>query len=203
MTGSQSHKNTVRRSGREAELKSDARKHLTDRSSEPSALVRRFGRRIVEAAKGAPILDVGCGAGRNAIYLAQLGGTVICIDKNFDVLRELPRTNRIVPLYIDLAKDRWPFAQSKVGGIISVHFLMPELFPRFESSLSRGGGLLIETVPGHGGNYLELPRQNQLSRTLKGAFRFEFYREKKAGPASCEKVTVRLFAWRRDAPLRN
>ena len=163
---------------------------------EPCAMVRRFGARIVEAANGAPIVDVGCGAGRNAIHLAQLGGTVICIDRNSELLRRLPRGKRIVPLHMDLATDRWPFARGQLGGIVTVHFLMPALFPQFERSLLPGGCLLIETVPAHGGNFIELPYRSELRRALGKSFQFEFFKEKKAGPVGCEKVTVRLLAKR-------
>jgi SAM-dependent methyltransferase len=176
---------------------------VTGISSQPSALVRRFGERIVEAARGVPILDVGCGAGRNAIHLAQLGGTVICLDKNVDLLRSLPRAKRIVPLHMDLATDRWPFGQGQLGGILSVHFLMRALFRQFESSLSTGGRLLIETVPAHGGNYIELPNEGELRSEFSEAFHFEFLQEKKAGPVGCGKVTVRLLAKRGAQALRH
>src|SRR5580704_15867889 len=81
---------------------------------EPCAMVRRFGARIVEAANGAPIVDVGCGAGRNAIHLARLGGTVICIDRNSELLRRLPRSKRLVRLHMDLDMECWPFARGQL-----------------------------------------------------------------------------------------
>ena len=177
-------------------MRSESEKQLTDKPSEPCALVRRFGGRIVQAANGAPILDVGCGAGRNAVYLARLGGVVICLDRNSELLRRLPRFKRIIPLHLDLATERWPFEQNQLGGIISVHCLIPALFRQFESSLSRGGCLLIETVPAHGGNFIELPSKGELRRAFAEAFQFEFFKEKKAGPVGCGKVTVRLFAKR-------
>jgi len=45
-----------------------------------SPLVRRFASAIAEAANGAPILDVACGSGRNAMIFAELGCNVICVD---------------------------------------------------------------------------------------------------------------------------
>jgi SAM-dependent methyltransferase len=163
---------------------------------EPCAMVRRFGAKIVEAANGAPIVDVGCGAGRNAIHLARLGGTVICIDRNSELLRRLPRAERLVPLHMDLDTQRWPFVQGQLGGIVCVHFPMPTLFRQFERSLRSDGCLLIQTVPAHGGNFIELPNEGELRRALADAFRFEFFREKKAGPVGGGKVTVGLLAKR-------
>ena len=161
---------------------------------EPCAMVRRFGARMVEAAKGAPIVDVGCGAGRNAIHLARLGGSIICVDRNSELLRRLPRAKRLVPLLMDLDAGRWPFAQGQLGGIVCVHFPMPTLFPQFERSLRPGGCMLIQTVPAHGGNFIELPREGELRHAFEEAFQFEFYKEEKAGPVGCGKVTVRLVA---------
>jgi tellurite methyltransferase len=190
---------TVGKSRLESRSGTQASKPLSDKGSEPCALVRRFGARLVETANGAPILDVGCGAGRNAIYLARLGATVICLDRNSELLRRLPSTKRIIPLHLDLTTGRWPFARGQLGGIASVHFLMPTLFRQFESSLSPGRCLLIETVPAYGGNFVELPNEGELRRAFAKVFQFEFFKEKKAGPVGCGKVTVRLLA-RRVAP---
>jgi len=98
---------------------------------------------------------------------------------------------------MDLAHDPWPFGPGTAGAIINVHFLLPALFPLFQSSLIPGGYLLIETVPAHGGNYLELPRAGELRSALQGAFDFEFYKERKAGPGNYDAVTVQLLAKRR------
>jgi hypothetical protein len=70
------------------------------------------------------------------------------------------------------------------------------LFPFFEDSLSPGGCLLFETVPGCGGNYLELPKAGQLKGLLGKAFDIEYYKEAKVGPADYDAVTVRLLASR-------
>ncbi len=73
---------------------------------------------------------------------------------------------------------------------------MPPLFQQFETSLSPGGYLLFETVPAHGGNFIELPNEGELRRAFAEAFQFEFFKEKKAGPVGCGRVTVRLLAKR-------
>jgi SAM-dependent methyltransferase len=170
----------------------------------PSTLVRRFFRKIAAAAAGKPILDVACGAGRNAIALSELGCTVLCVDRDLTGLEiSLARlrrtelreaTERLVLHKLDLLKDRWPFAPGVAGGIINVHFLSPPLFPFFERTLSPGGYLLLETVPGCGSNYLELPKAGALKSALDGGFELEFYRERRVGPLSCDAVTVGLLA---------
>jgi SAM-dependent methyltransferase len=161
---------------------------------EPSALVRRFGSKIAAAAVDKPIVDVACGSGRNAIFLATLGCTVICVDRD---LTRLPKqksplrlSRKLIFRQMDLAKDSWPFGPRSVGGIINVHFLLPKLLPLFHRSLSPGGYLLVETVPGHGGNYLELPKAQELRIALEKGFDIELYRETKVGPTNYDAVTV-------------
>jgi SAM-dependent methyltransferase len=174
---------------------------------EPSPLIRRFATKIADGAGNKPVLDVACGSGRNALVLAQLGCNVTCVDRDLTALQgqlghlrltAFKKASAKLSLHqMDLVKERWPFAASVAGGIINVHFLLPALFPRFERSLVRGGYLLLETVPGCGGNYLELPKAGELKSAFEKAFDFEFYQERKVGPAGCDAVTVRMLARRK------
>jgi len=174
----------------------------------PSTLVRRFATQIADLAAGKPVIDVACGSGRNALALAQLGCHVICVDKdlagleaNIALLRPTGLrqvTEKLSLTQLDLVEDSWPFASSIAGGIINVHFLLPKLFPLFERSLSPGGYLLLETVPGCGGNYLELPRSEEVRSAFEKKFEIEWYKERKVGPAGYDAVTVQIFAKKRN-----
>lgn len=168
--------------------------------------VRKCAEKIVATANGKPILDVACGSGRNAIFLARLGGTVICIDKDlsaFDVNLKRQRdiltglATRLIPEKIDLQKDPWPFGPGSVGGIINVHCLLTALLPSFAMSLTPQAYCLIETVPGHGANYLELPQRGELKAVLGHAFDMEFYEERPVGPSERNAVTVKVLARRK------
>jgi len=174
---------------------------------EACALVKSFGEKVAEAAGDMPILDVACGSGRNAIFLRQLGCTVVCMDNDLSRLQTgqpwsgstaRHGTGSIIPHEIDLVKDPWPFMFRSVGGIINIHFTLPTLFPQFESSLIPHGYLLLETVPGVGGNYLELPKEGELKAALGRAFEYEFYKERHVGPLEHNAVTVKLIARRRE-----
>jgi SAM-dependent methyltransferase len=171
------------------------------RSLQPSPLVKKFAPTIAEAASGYPIIDVACGAGRNAFYLAEFCPSVICVDRDLTRLRnQLP--SRVVSLRLtlfemDLLEDPWPFGSHTIGGIVLVDFLDLSLFALFERSLIEGGYLLIETVSGRGGNYLELPKASELRMVLEKSFDFRLYREVKVGPRGSNAVTVRLLARRR------
>jgi SAM-dependent methyltransferase len=171
-----------------------------------SPFVRKFASRIASASPDKRIADVACGSGRNAIVLAQLGCSVVCVDQDLTGLKAqrrilrgaLRRTlRRLTLLQVDLVKDPWPFSDCALGGIINVHFLLPALFPFFEKSLSAGGYLLLETVPGCGGNYLELPKAGALRSAFEAAFSIEAYNERKVGPCGYQAVTVHMLAKRK------
>jgi hypothetical protein len=160
-----------------------------------SSLTRQFCSTMASAAAGKPILDIACGSGRNAFALARLGCTVICADKDLSCLTAPEHlAGQIIPQQLDLVTEGWPFKPLSAGGIINVHFLLPSLFPHFESTLSKGACLLLETVPGCGRNYLQLPKEGHLRSLLKGSFDLEFYKERSVGPAGSRAVVVQLFA---------
>jgi hypothetical protein len=155
---------------------------------------------MADAALGCPIIDVACGSGRNAFYLAEFNSNVICVDRDLTRLKkQLPSQSvspRLALIEMDLLRDPWPFGQQTIGGIVLVDFLDLSLLSLFENSLIADGYLLIETVSGRGGNYLELPKANELRRALEKSFYFRIYREVKVGPRASDAVTVRLLARR-------
>ena len=61
-----------------------------------------------------------------------------------------------------------------------------------------GGFLLLETVPGHGGNYLQLPVAGSLRDALQESFELDVYRERNAGRADHKAVTARLLGVKRN-----
>lgn len=160
----------------------------------PSAFVRACAELLARDSRGKPILDVACGSGRNGFYLASFGCDIIFADRD---LTRLHDRGRVTSLEIDFARDAWPFARCTLGGIVNVHFLLPKLFSRFAASLAPGAYLLLETVPGCGHNYRELPKTGSLRRELTRDFEFEEYRERRVGPPDIGAVSVRLLARRR------
>lgn len=178
-------------------------KHDLQRLS-PSQFVRRFSEAIVLAAKGRPILDVGCGGCRNALLLASLGANVIGLDidlqpahKHFDRLTETvfkQSLNRINLLKRDLLHSPWTYSTESVGGIINVHFLHQPLIRSFIDSLGVGGLLLIETIGAHGGNHTELPPAGRLRELVGTNLLLVKYQERRAAPPGIDAVTVKLIA---------
>lgn len=161
--------------------------------------MRRFASKIAGAAAGLPILDVACGSGRNGLFLHNLACTVICVDNDLTRFQTQGHASvgNLVSRQLDLVKNAWPFGECSLGGIVNVHFLLPALFPYFERSLAPGGYLLLETVPGCGGNYLELPKVGRLRSSFGKAFVVESYQERRVGPRGHGAVTVKMIARRR------
>ncbi len=93
-------------------------------------------------------LDVACGAGRNALYLARLGFTVIAVDISSEGLARLARRARaanlpIRPIQADL--ERFALPTERFDVIVNTRFLLRSLFPTLHQALRPGGLLLFET----------------------------------------------------------
>jgi tellurite methyltransferase len=94
------------------------------------------------------VLDLACGAGRNALYLARRGFTVIAVDISWEGLRRLSlraRDERLAvhPVHADLEHFELPVEKFDV--IINTRFLLRSLFPAVRRALKPGGLLLFET----------------------------------------------------------
>jgi SAM-dependent methyltransferase len=132
-----------------------------------------------------PVLDAGCGFGRNAVALAQEGFTVVCADRDGHRLHELMRftaTKKLIrallPIRVVLAPLGWPFAPSSFSAVVFVHYLDVLLLPSVHCSLIPGGRLYLETVGGQGRNDLELPEAGELYALLSPRFQFDHYEER-------------------------
>jgi SAM-dependent methyltransferase len=150
------------------------------------------------------ILDAGCGYGRNAVALAKEGASVICLDRDRRRLEKLinlasgPQVELLGDLYLVCADVRaWPFPKSCFSAIVCVHIIVNGLLDRCHHSLMTSGYLYFETFGNHGQNYLDLPKAGQIRAQLKEDFDFLDYRERKAGPTSCDAVSVTLMARKR------
>lgn len=104
---------------------------------------------------------------------------------------------RIKLVEMDLLANPWPFGEGTIGGIMLVDFLDTSLFRLLERSLIAGGYLLIETISNRGGNYLELPKADEVRKAFEKSFEFCLYRECKAGPRGMNAVTVKMLGRRR------
>ncbi len=108
----------------------------------PSPWVARWARlaRVGEA------LDLACGRGRHARYLASLGHSVTAIDRDAEALAALAGVAGVRTIQADLEGGReWPLPGRVFQGIVVTNYLHRPLFPHLLEALAPGGVLIYET----------------------------------------------------------
>lgn len=94
---------------------------------------------------GGDVLDLACGGGRHARYLASLGYTVDAVDRDQVSLTALAQLAGVRPLAADLEDAPWPYGQRVWDGIVVTRYLYRPLFATLIASLREGGVLIYET----------------------------------------------------------
>jgi SAM-dependent methyltransferase len=108
----------------------------------PSDWVTRWARLIPRG----EVLDLACGRGRHARYLAALGHDVTAVDRDPDALAALAGVARVTTLAADLeGGNPWPLPGRRFAGIVVTNYLYRPLFPRLLESLAERGVLIYET----------------------------------------------------------
>lgn len=154
--------------------------------------------------RGARALDLACGAGRNALFLAELGYHVDAwdvADVALAVLRaELDRRAAagqplaVTPLQVDLDTAELPAATYDL--VLDYYFLDRRLFPAMAATLRPGGLLLCETYVDsargreHIANPAHLLQRGELPRAFASLDIIEYIEDEAAG-------TARILARRR------
>ena len=108
----------------------------------PSAWVCRFAPLI---APGGAVLDLACGQGRHARYLASLGYSVEAVDRDGAALAALAGVAGIATRCADLEAAAWPYAAECFDGIVVSNYLHRPLIAGLLASLRPGGVLIYET----------------------------------------------------------
>lgn len=108
----------------------------------PSSWVCRF---VPLIRAGGAVLDVACGGGRHARYLADLGYRVEAVDRDAEALRELAGREGVTTRAIDLESGAWPYAGRQFDGIVVANYLHRPLLPHLLAAVARGGVLIYET----------------------------------------------------------
>lgn len=108
----------------------------------PSAWVCRWAGEIPA---GGRVLDVACGSGRHARWLAARGHPVEAVDRDPATLDELADTPGVITRCADLEGGPWPYAGQAFAGIVVVNYLHRPLFPHLLGALAPRGVLIYET----------------------------------------------------------
>ena len=103
-------------------------------------------------------LDVACGRGRNAVWLARRGLTVDAVDissialaKAMSLATRHGVAKRVRTIESDLAGGMPPL-DGAFDIVMCLHFRQPSLWPRMRELVAPGGVLLIETLARHPSN---------------------------------------------------
>lgn len=110
--------------------------------SAPSPWVVAHAARI---APGGRVLDLACGNGRHALWLAQRGLSLEGVDRDPAALAALSAVKNIRTLCADLEAGPWPYPGQRFDGIVVSHYLHRPLLPLLHEFLAPGGVLIYET----------------------------------------------------------
>jgi SAM-dependent methyltransferase len=129
-------------------------------------------------ANGGRALDVACGDGRNARYLAEQGYDVVAIDASDVVIDALRAAARQRDLEVDarvVDVESEPLPAGPFDAIVVMNFLHRDLFGPLRDALAPGGLLFYETLAqahveqlGHSFNPAYLLEPGELPRAFAG-----------------------------------
>lgn len=108
----------------------------------PSDWVVRWAPRI---AKSGRVLDLACGSGRHARWLAAQGYAVEAVDRDAAALASLAGCAGIATRVADLEGAPWPYAEEQFDGIVVTNYLHRPLFPALLDALAPASVLIYET----------------------------------------------------------
>jgi SAM-dependent methyltransferase len=92
------------------------------------------------------VLDLACGGGRHARWLAKRGYQVTAVDRDAGAIAALGGIPGVTPVEADLEGGKpWPLPGRCFDGIVVTNYLHRPLFPRLIESLGEGGILIYET----------------------------------------------------------
>lgn len=106
----------------------------------PSPWVRRW---VGFIRPGGAVLDVACGGGRHARWLAELGFEVDAVDRDPGLFAAPPPG--VTLLRADLEGGPWPYAGRRFDAIVVTNYLHRPLLATLADSLEPGGVLVYET----------------------------------------------------------
>ncbi|NOR55927.1 MAG: methyltransferase domain-containing protein [Sulfurovum sp.] len=113
---------------------------------EPTKLLLEYAK----LSTGTQALDLACGMGRNAKYLASQGFTVDALDISSVAIASLQNLDNIRAKEVDF--DTYALEKNKYDLIVCTYFLERTLFPQFHEALKENGILVFETFLHDEGN---------------------------------------------------
>ena len=149
-------------------------------SALPSPWVCRFASLI---AAGARVLDLACGGGRHARYLAGRGLQVEAVDRDAALLATLDGVAGVNPRTADLEGAPWPYQGEQFGAVVVTNYLYRPLLLQLREAVAPGGILIYETFAvgnerhGRPRNPDFLLRHGELLEVVHGRFHVVAYED--------------------------
>jgi SAM-dependent methyltransferase len=169
--------------------------HSHHAETAPSAWVERWSHHL---RPGGRVLDLACGAGRHARFLARMGFEVDAVDRDAALFADVPERVRLVGA--DIEAGAWPYAGQRFDGIVVIHYLHRPLLPTLVASLEPGGILVYETFArgnerfGKPSNPDFLLQPGELLDAVRGKLRVLAYEDvvvDQPRPAAIQRIAAR------------
>ncbi|TCJ13465.1 class I SAM-dependent methyltransferase [Parasulfuritortus cantonensis] len=132
---------------------------------------------------GGRVLDLACGGGRHAVFLAGLGHRVEAVDVDLGPSAPCRDTPGVTWRQYDLEAGAWPFEAGVYQGIVVTNYLHRPLFPHLIDALAPGGVLIYATFSagqqmyGRPRNPLHLLLPGELLEAVRGHMRVVAYED--------------------------
>jgi tellurite methyltransferase len=148
-------------------------------------------------------LDLACGAGRNALYLAELGWHVTAVDGSpvaLDILkaRAHERGSDIDVRIADLERGEFEISSGTYDLILDCYYLQRDLFPRMQAGV-RPGGMIVSIVhladADQPGGTPKRAYPGELRRLFEG-WKILHYREGQPGESCHQRAVAEIVASR-------
>lgn len=171
-------------------------------TEEPSSFLRQILESDSWEIATGRALDVACGRGRNALYLAGRGFDVTAVDISpvaLDAGQRLAEQNSLSIDWRQADLENLQLNAAEFDLIVNINYLQRSLIPRLRTALRSGGHVIFETYVidqgaiGHPKNPAYLLAHNELLRHFR-EFRVLCYREGKARDVDGWSFRAGIFA---------
>jgi tellurite methyltransferase len=120
---------------------------------------------IVEPLNPGKALDLACGTGRHAIWLAERGWEVTAVDGSTAAIESIrARSRKIRAIIADLEKEEYPVEPAAWNLIVMTRYFQRDLFEPVKRGVAPGGVAIVTCLAGEG-------RYRARSGELAGVFR--------------------------------
>lgn len=165
--------------------------------SEPSELLVETTKLFATRAR---VLDLACGAGRNALFLASLGHSVVGVDRSLAGLQqgeEAARAKGLEISWVCADLERFPLPARAFDAILCFYYRDANWYPRLRLALRPGGMIIYESYTREQLSLGEGPRNPAhllAPEELLAAFgdwQVIFYREGSVGSRALAQLVAR------------